>query len=115
VVAASQSQKRVIFSSFNPFSLRRLSRYLPEVPRALLATEADEPGNRFYLRKMLLAFLARPHMLNLDWRYYTAEKARDFAQRQVPVSVWTVNDPAQARKLLALGAKSIISDQPNLI
>lgn len=116
VVAASHSEGRVMISSFNPFSLRRISRYLPQVPRALLASgDRSDPANKFYLRQMLLAFLARPHMVNLDAKDFTPARARNFAQRMVPVSVWTVNDPAQARNLLALGAKSIISDQPKIV
>ncbi|MGE3261714.1 MAG: MFS transporter [Bacteriovoracia bacterium] len=114
-VKAARAEGRVMFSSFNPLALRRMSKRLPEVPRALLVTEdTADKENKFYLRKALLAFVARPHMLNFDWRFYTAARAAQFAARKVPVSLWTVEDAAQAKKLLAMGAKSIISPLPKL-
>ncbi|MGZ3660780.1 MAG: MFS transporter, partial [Bdellovibrionota bacterium] len=64
-------EARVLFSSFNPLLLRAMSRLVPGAPRALVATEAEEPGNKIYLRRMWLAFLARPNMLNFDGRYLT--------------------------------------------
>jgi glycerophosphoryl diester phosphodiesterase len=114
-VRACNAQERVLFSSFNPIALGRLARHLPAVPRALLVTLADEPLNRWYLRKMVLAFLARPHMLNLDEEMYTEDLARRLKERQIPVAIWTVNEEARARNCLALGAESIISDKPRLI
>jgi glycerophosphoryl diester phosphodiesterase len=111
----AKAERRVIFSSFNPLLLREMSKLLPDVPRALLATGAQEPGNKFYLRKMWLAFLARPHMLNLDGRYFSAKLAASLAARRVPVAVWTVETPEEARKFLAMGAKSIISPIPKVV
>lgn len=109
------SEGRVLFSSFNPFLLRAMSRLAPQVPRALLATGADEPGNTIYLRRMWLAFLARPHMLNFDSRTFTPALAHRLAARKVPVAIWTVEDPADARKFLAMGAESIISPVPKIV
>lgn len=37
------------------------------------------------------------------------------AELGIPVHVWTVNDPALARELVALGASGIITDDPGLI
>jgi MFS family permease len=59
VVKETNSERRVLFSSFNPFCLRKLSKMMPNVPRALLASDAREYGNTFYLRKLWLAFIAR--------------------------------------------------------
>jgi MFS transporter, Spinster family, sphingosine-1-phosphate transporter len=114
-VVAAGAERRVIFSSFNPLALRRLAKLLPDVPRALLATAERARGNRFYLRWMVLAFLARPHMLNYDGRHLTPALARSLAARKVPFAVWTVEEPAEARKFLALGAGSIISSLPKIL
>jgi glycerophosphoryl diester phosphodiesterase len=114
-VTRARAEHRVLFSSFNPFALRRISRILPRAPRALLATDEPEEGNRFYLRKTLLAWLARPHMLNYDRRSLTPARAAAFRARRVPFSVWTVNDPEEAKKFLAMGAESIISDVPEIV
>ena len=115
VVKATRSEGRVLFSSFNPLALRRLAKLLPEVPRALLATGEENPKNKFYLRRMWLAFLARPHMLNYDGRFLTPRLAAGLRSRGVPFAVWTVEDKAEARKYLAMGAGSIISPLPDIL
>ncbi len=115
VVKEAAAQSRVLFSSFNPLALRRLSKLLPHVPRALLATGERTKENKFYLRKMLLAFLARPHMLNYDGRFLTPAMARALRIRGVPFAIWTVIEHSEARKFLALGAKSIISPKPGIL
>lgn len=113
-VKDARAETRVIFSSFNPFALRRLSKLLPQVPRALLATGENEPGNATYLKKMWLATLARPHMLNIDRRSLDEKLAASLKERHVPFAVWTVETAAEGRKFLAMGAKSIISPLPKL-
>jgi MFS family permease len=113
--AVTGFEARVLFSSFNPLLLRAMSRLVPSAPRALLATGAVEPGNTIYLRRMWLAFLARPHMLNFDGRFFTPVFARRLAARKVPVAIWTVDDAAEARKFLAMGAESIISPVPQIV
>lgn len=114
-VRAAGAEKRALFSSFNPLLLRAISRHLPQAPRALLATGEPDPENKFYLRRMFLAFLARPHMVNYDGRYLTGRLASALKARKVPFAVWTVEDPVQARKFLAMGAESIISPLPKIL
>lgn len=104
------AQKRVIFSSFNPFSLWRLSRYLPEVPRALLASEEKESGNWLYLRRLWLAPYVKVHALHLDHNYVDVSRLQYWNKRGIPVALWTVNDPEKAVAYLKAGALSIISD-----
>jgi MFS family permease len=114
-VREAKGEGRVLFSSFNPLALRRISRLLPEAPRALLATNEIEDGNKFYLRKMLLAFLARPHMLNYDERSLSPGRAAFFRACKRPFAVWTVIERDEARKFLAMGAESIISPIPDIL
>ena len=115
VVRETQMAGAVLFSSFNPLSLRRLARKLPGVPRALLVGSEPTAKNRFYLRKMYLAFWARPHLVHLEQALYTVRLAQAFQVRKVPVAVWTVEDSAKARKFLEMGAKSIISSDPGIL
>lgn len=85
-------QKRVLVSSFNPFSLYKIGLFCPTVYRAILLTLGADHGNNFLTRSLLLNFLCRPHMLNLRFSDYS-EKYRLIAQK-VPVVLWTVNDLA---------------------
>ncbi len=111
VINRHHAEGRVIFSSFNPISLWRMSRILPEVPRALLASKVKEPVNRFYLRHLLLAPYVKIHVLHLDHLYVSYEEIKAWKLRRVPVSLWTVNDRDRAEEFLQAGALSIISDR----
>jgi glycerophosphoryl diester phosphodiesterase len=104
------AQNRVMFSSFNPFALRRLAVLAPEIPRALLVTEEREPKNYIWLRQMWLAFWARPNMVNVDDKMVNEDFVRGLRDRGVPFSVWTVNDLDRAQQLLKMGATSVITD-----
>jgi glycerophosphoryl diester phosphodiesterase/sugar phosphate permease len=111
VVSDCEAQGRVLFSSFNPLSLRRISKRLPNVPRALLVSEdRTDPGNKVYLRKMWLGALARPHLLHIDSAMAEPKRIERWIERGIPVAVWTVNDAKVAENLLNLGVRSVISD-----
>lgn len=110
VVKKTQSQKRILFSSFNPIAIWRLSHLLPEVPRALLATKEIADGNRFYLRHLWLAPYINTNALHLDYNYVTEDDLRSWKKRGIPVALWTVNDAEKAEAFLKAGAFSIISD-----
>lgn len=103
-------EKRVLFSSFNPLSLWRLSRYAPHVPRALLASQEEDPANKFYLRHMWLAPYVKIHALHLDYHYVDVKQLQKWQKRKIPVALWTVNDMDLAKKYLEAGALSIITD-----
>lgn len=110
VVRESKAETRVMFSSFNPFSVRRLSKYAPEIPRALLVSEEKHPKNKIYLYKMWLGMLARPHLLHLDREMIDERKLDRYFDRGIPVAVWTVNDRVEAERLLSWGCRSVITD-----
>jgi MFS family permease/glycerophosphoryl diester phosphodiesterase len=109
-VRASGSESRVLFSSFNPFVLRRLSKLMPEVPRALLVSQEPHRLNPVWLQRMWLGAFARPHLIHVDEGMVTAKRLELWQERGIPVAVWTVNDRARVEELLALGASSVISD-----
>lgn len=110
LVREANAEGRVMFSSFNPFALRRLAKIAPDIPRALLVTDERHEENKFYLRKMLLGFWARPHLLHIDHRDLTPEKFEGFTNRGIRVVAWTVNEPERARELIGMGVASVISD-----
>lgn len=110
VIKKTQTQKRILFSSFNPIAIWRLSHLLPEVPRALLASKELAPGNRFYLRHLWLAPYINLNALHLDHNFVTEEELQAWKKRGVPVALWTVNESARAEAFIKAGALSIISD-----
>lgn len=103
-------QSRVLISSFNPLSLARMRYLLPNVQRALLVTQANDPENHFYLKKMWFLRLADPHFLNLDCRDIEYSTIYENQKNNLSVMAWTVNDRSMAQKLLDRGAVSIITD-----
>jgi len=109
-IDATASRERVLLSSFNPFALHRLAKLAPHIPRALIATEEKDERNKFYLRRLLLGFWARPHVLNFDHRMLSPAKLDRWRDRGIHVFAWTVNDRQRAQELLDAGARGIISD-----
>jgi len=101
---------RVMFSSFNPMSLRRVAKLAPEIPRGLLVTLEEDPKNKFYLKRMLMGFLARPNLLHLDQNMIDAKTMEQWSDRHLRVAAWTVNDPRRAEELTRLGVVSLITD-----
>ncbi len=110
VVRAAKAENRVLFSSFNPFSLYRISLHLPDVPRALLVTQDDDPENHFLLKKMWLAPFLKFHLLHLDQHMVNEEKMNIWQKKKIPVAVWTVNGAPEIQKFLKMGAISVITD-----
>ena len=102
---------RVLFSSFNPFSLRRAKRIAPHIPAGLLYDQ----GLSLPLRRAWLAFLAphearHPHYKMVDARYMAWARRRGYR-----VKTWTVDDPAEMRRLIGLGVNGIITNVPDVL
>ena len=103
--------RRVLFSSFNPFSLRRAKRIAPHIPVGLLYDQ----GLSLPLRRAWLAFLAphearHPHYKMVDARYMAWARRRGYR-----VNTWTVDDPAEMRRLVGLGVNGIITNVPDVL
>lgn len=108
VVNKTQAGGRVLFSSFNPFSLWRMSLFTTNIPLALLVAEDLQ---RQALREMWFAPILRLHALHLSQGLATDEALRYWGEQGVPISVWTVNEKATVEKYLHHGCLSVISDQ----
>ena len=110
VVLQTRAQSRVYFSSFNPFSLWRISQYLPNVPRALLVSDESVPGNTVFLRKKLFAPFLSLHALHLKESMITEELLKRYNRQRIPVALWTVNETQKAFTYFQWGAWSVITD-----
>ena len=102
-------EERVMFSSFFPTNLARARQLLPSVPRGQLALEA---GSGWWQRLSgNLMDIQAEHPWKDD---VTVENVRRAHQKNHRVHVWTVNDPAEMKKLRVIGVDAIFTDDPLL-
>lgn len=100
---------RVWYSSFNPFSLRRVRAVEREVPCGFLYDETYPPP---VVRKALTPFT--PHeALHPHHPLITAEYIQQAHARGLRVYTWTLDDVARARELAAWGIDGIITNEPD--
>lgn len=102
---------RVIVSSFNPLSLRRVKRLNPNILTALLYA----PKLPIFLRRAWLGPITphefrHPHYSMVDEWFMAWTRQKGYR-----VNAWTVNEPDEMRRLLALGVDGIITDRPDLL
>jgi glycerophosphoryl diester phosphodiesterase len=110
IIRASRCE--VIASSFDPRILGWLATRAPAVRRAWLANVTQTQIAR------TISVLARApafHAMHVERRLASPERIRMLRGRGLRVGVWTVNDPAEARDLFALGADWLITDGPGLL
>lgn len=119
------AQSRVLLTSFDQRIRRRVVDALPGV-----ATSASSPGVVGVMAASLVPVTAVRHALLRrvlrgcgavqvpeSWgrlRVVTAARVADLAAVGVETHVWTVNDPAVMRRLLALGVHGIVTDRADL-
>lgn len=111
VIARYGLEKRVLLSSFSPFSLARAKKINPRVPRGLLYC-SDMP---IYLRERWFQFLTAPQALHPEYPLINARFMENARAKKLQVNTWTVDDPDQARRLAELGVLAIITNKPDVI
>jgi glycerophosphoryl diester phosphodiesterase len=111
VVRKHAMEKRVLFSSFNPFTVRRVKHLAPDIPAGLLYAD-DLP---IYLRRAWLAPFITHEARHPHFSMVTEPLVRWCRARGLRVNTWTVDDPAEMRRLIALGVGGIISNVPDVL
>ena len=98
---------RTLISSFNLLALRRLRRHSPEkTPLALIRqTGLGKMGHWLVNGRVDQPDHSLVDEKNMEW-------AR---KRQLRIHVWTVDDPAEAQRLVSLGVHGIITNKRKLI
>jgi glycerophosphoryl diester phosphodiesterase len=111
VVEQAHANGRVIFSSFNPFSLYRMSQVLPRVRRGLLYAE-DLP---IVLRRAWLRPLARPTAMHPKYTMISPAFVAWARGKGYSINTWTVNEPEEMQRLIGLGIHAIITNKPDVL
>lgn len=117
-IRAARAEDRVVVGSFHDAQARRLGRLLPGVCRFLpqraavwhvVAATLHLPslGTPAY---QLAALPRRQGRIEV----VTPRLLRHLHRRGIPLHVWTVDDEAEMRELLALGVDGIITNRPGL-
>jgi glycerophosphoryl diester phosphodiesterase len=107
VIASHGVAEQALVSSFSPLTLRAAQRHLPTgVPVALLRERrATRPAHA-----LLRASADHPYYPLID------EALMAWARRRgLRVNAWTVDDPAEARRLVRLGVHGLITNRPGEI
>ena len=97
-----------LLSSFKDESLAAAHEAAPEFARALLVGELGEDWRA-------RAGAVGAAGMNVGRRKLTAEGAVAVKRAGYALSVWTVNDPDEARAIVGMGADCIITDAPDVI
>ena len=111
VVRQCDMEKKVLFSSFNPFTLRRMRPLAPQIPSGLLYAH-DLP---IYLRRAWLAPWTPHEARHPDSEMVNARLVKWCHARKLRVNVWTVNEPVEMKRLISLGVDGIITDVPDVL
>ncbi len=104
-----QMNGRIIYSSFNHYTVDELLRLRPTAKVGLLYLSIlDSPWD--YASRLGAACL-HPHFITLS---KTPEMAKNCAARNIETNVWTVDDPTWMKRLIDMGVTSLITNRPDL-
>jgi glycerophosphoryl diester phosphodiesterase len=117
LIGAQRAQQRVVVAAIDQAAMDMFRAGCPEVATA--ATK-DEVVSFVRLSKLYVHALHRPaaHALQIpervgDLDLLTEGFLRDAAQFNLKVEVWTVNEPQDMQRLLAMGVDGIMTDFPD--
>jgi glycerophosphoryl diester phosphodiesterase len=92
-----------LLSSFSPVALAAAQEAAPELPRGGLCDTLPE-GWRSILKQLGCT------AVHCNYQSLNGKLAADIHEAGYAILLWTVNDPAEARRLLAIGANCLVTD-----
>ena len=108
VINETAAHRRILFSSFNPASLWKISNYLPEIPRALLVAPDLEQRA---LREMWTAPFLNIQAIHFDKVMLPdAEAIGKWQKKGFRVAVWTLETEEEIKNYWKWGIDSVITD-----
>jgi glycerophosphoryl diester phosphodiesterase len=103
-----QALPLLLLSSFKDASLAAAREAAPEFHRAILI---DELGDDWRGRAESVQAMG----VNTSGKKLAAGRAAEVGRAGYALSVYTINDPAKARALVAMGADCVITDAPDIV
>lgn len=91
-------QKYVLFSSFNPFSLWRMSTLLNECPRALLMEHENERLLYTPFKKTHFIKLSRAQYIHIQLNCFSTYFFNYWTQKKIQIGIWTLKKPEEFKK-----------------
>jgi glycerophosphoryl diester phosphodiesterase len=92
-----------LLSSFSPHALAAAQEAAPELPRGGLCDKLPE-GWRGMLKQLGCK------AVHLNYKHLNGKLAAEIHQAGYAILLWTVNDVAEARRLLSIGANCLVTD-----
>lgn len=102
-------QERVVYSSFNHYSLRKIRKLNPDAPTGVLYADGLI-GAAAYARDTVQADALHPALYNVQYPGFF-EECRKYGLK---VHVWTVNEEKHMRMLCENQADAVITNDPKL-
>jgi len=115
-IEASGKREQIVIIAFDFETIKAAKRLMPDVPAYwLLGTKKDKETEAWIPHDpALVEDVASSGLDGLDVHYagVTEEFASRVGEAGLGLYVWTVNDPAEARRLAKLGVAGITTDRP---
>jgi len=109
IVRQYDLEEQIIYSSFNPWQLRKIGKLLPSAKLGLLLP----PGILAVLVRVLSKLVVTPWGYHPHFQSVTEDFIRFAGGEARPILAWTVNQPADLAQLCANGIYGIITDYPS--
>jgi glycerophosphoryl diester phosphodiesterase len=111
VVRRHGMDKRVVFSSFNARVLGAMKKLAPHIPAGVLYA----PDSPVYARHAWLDPFEPHEARHPHYSMVTRPIVRWCHARGLQVNVWTVDDPAEIRRLVEAEVDAIITNKPDVL
>ncbi len=112
-VRARNMEREVVIQSFSPVVCAAVLAEAPELRTELLASgDKDKPAQWPWFLRWLEVL--DPHGFNINKADVTKELITSLHARGKTIAVWTVNDPADMRRLAEWGVDFLITDTPDV-